>query len=365
MSKPYVVKRGDTLSGIARQHGYKSWHEIYDSPENSAFRAKRPNPNLIFPGDVLLLPSSPTPSPQPCDEVGATLRRGDRGEEVRRLQHNLNEALQHRFGLLSEDGIFGGDTEQAVRIFQQLFRLHSVDGIVGPETRTALATRVLCITGQITRTPDAPKTPGNPVQPPSPPKPPAPPPADVQSQDSSSPSSDDNKSAWLVQGQPGFIWTPPPWAFYDPKNGPKPDYSVYSGALALGIVYQTSKEGPNWQFGGAGQFQFNSRKQPSDPRYTLQLQGQVTYADPFSVGRFHTAILGQVAGSYNMKPNFWTLGVGLGGQVSVDIIKDRWNLFAQGVVTGQWTLNGPDRGQFLLFPQVTIGSTIQWEIGGN
>jgi LysM domain len=77
MSLPYTVKKGDTLSAIARQKGFKSWQEIYNHPENEAFRLKRPNPNLIFPGDILILPglgpkppqppapTPPTPPPQP------------------------------------------------------------------------------------------------------------------------------------------------------------------------------------------------------------------------------------------------------------------------------------------------------------
>jgi hypothetical protein len=46
----YVVKAGDTLSGIAQTNGYKSWRDVYFHPDNQPFRTKRPNPNLIFPG---------------------------------------------------------------------------------------------------------------------------------------------------------------------------------------------------------------------------------------------------------------------------------------------------------------------------
>jgi hypothetical protein len=58
MSIRYVVKSGDTLGGIASRHGLKSYREIYDHPENAEFRVKRPNPDKIYPGDVLMIPEA-------------------------------------------------------------------------------------------------------------------------------------------------------------------------------------------------------------------------------------------------------------------------------------------------------------------
>lgn len=56
MSAQYTIKPGDTLSRIAAREGYASWRDIYHHPENAAFRVKRPNPDRIFPGDVIILP---------------------------------------------------------------------------------------------------------------------------------------------------------------------------------------------------------------------------------------------------------------------------------------------------------------------
>lgn len=53
----YVVKSGDTLTAIAKRNGYGSWRDIYLHPDNAPFRARRPNPDKIFPGDELVLPS--------------------------------------------------------------------------------------------------------------------------------------------------------------------------------------------------------------------------------------------------------------------------------------------------------------------
>ena len=56
------------------------------------------------------------------------LKKGDRGNDVKTLQHYLH---------LHEDGIFGSITEEAVKTFQQQKGL-KVDGIVGMATLTAL-----------------------------------------------------------------------------------------------------------------------------------------------------------------------------------------------------------------------------------
>ncbi len=63
MGSRYVVKKGDSLSRIAARQGLPSWRMLYDSPDNAAFRRRRPNPNLIQPGDVLILPDEPASSP--------------------------------------------------------------------------------------------------------------------------------------------------------------------------------------------------------------------------------------------------------------------------------------------------------------
>jgi len=63
-----------------------------------------------------------------------TLRKGDRGEGVKRLQSALE---QSGFSPGAIDGIFGGGTEAAVRAFQAGRNL-LVDGIAGPRTLRAL-----------------------------------------------------------------------------------------------------------------------------------------------------------------------------------------------------------------------------------
>ena len=59
MSTPYTVQRGDTLTKIAREHGFRSWRALYSHPDNAGVRRLRPNPDLIFPGDVIQIPDAP------------------------------------------------------------------------------------------------------------------------------------------------------------------------------------------------------------------------------------------------------------------------------------------------------------------
>lgn len=56
MSPRHIVQKGECLSGIAWEHGFTNWRKIYDHPNNAQFRAERPNPDLIYPGDTLFIP---------------------------------------------------------------------------------------------------------------------------------------------------------------------------------------------------------------------------------------------------------------------------------------------------------------------
>ena len=54
---PYVVQAGDSLSRIASKFGIPDWKTIYYDASNTGFRHARPNPNQIFPGDKINIPS--------------------------------------------------------------------------------------------------------------------------------------------------------------------------------------------------------------------------------------------------------------------------------------------------------------------
>lgn len=60
MSSTYTAIQGDCLSSIASKHRFHNWRTIYDHPENDALKKRRPNPNQIYPGDKVFIPSRET-----------------------------------------------------------------------------------------------------------------------------------------------------------------------------------------------------------------------------------------------------------------------------------------------------------------
>jgi N-acetylmuramoyl-L-alanine amidase len=52
----YKVVQGDHLSSIARDFGFTDYHTIWDDGNNAELKAKRKNPNVLYPGDNLFIP---------------------------------------------------------------------------------------------------------------------------------------------------------------------------------------------------------------------------------------------------------------------------------------------------------------------
>ncbi|HEU0122686.1 MAG TPA: peptidoglycan-binding domain-containing protein [Bryobacteraceae bacterium] len=41
---------------IAARHGFQDYRALYGHPANASLRQKRPNPNILYPGDVVVIP---------------------------------------------------------------------------------------------------------------------------------------------------------------------------------------------------------------------------------------------------------------------------------------------------------------------
>ena len=52
----HILQSGETLSTVARRYGIKNWRDIYDAPCNDSLREKRPDPNKVKSGDMVMIP---------------------------------------------------------------------------------------------------------------------------------------------------------------------------------------------------------------------------------------------------------------------------------------------------------------------
>lgn len=55
--RPYVIRQGDFLKRLAHRMGFDA-RTVWDDPANAELRAKRPNPSMLHPGDILQVPDA-------------------------------------------------------------------------------------------------------------------------------------------------------------------------------------------------------------------------------------------------------------------------------------------------------------------
>jgi hypothetical protein len=60
MGEYHTVEQGESLKTIAKRFGFKNYRTIYGDGKNAEFRAKRPIPSLIHPGDRIWIPDKET-----------------------------------------------------------------------------------------------------------------------------------------------------------------------------------------------------------------------------------------------------------------------------------------------------------------
>jgi hypothetical protein len=61
---PYVIKQGDYLAKIAHRFGFDAI-AVWNDETNATLRTVRPNPNILYPGDVLYVPGPSARPPAP------------------------------------------------------------------------------------------------------------------------------------------------------------------------------------------------------------------------------------------------------------------------------------------------------------
>jgi N-acetylmuramoyl-L-alanine amidase len=75
----HKVAQGECLSSLAAAHHLKAWSVIYNHAENARFRQEHPNPNVIYPGDLVYVPDPERVfKAEPTDQRHTFLRKRDK-----------------------------------------------------------------------------------------------------------------------------------------------------------------------------------------------------------------------------------------------------------------------------------------------
>ena len=56
MCVQHVVRPGETVARIAREYGFFDWRTIWEHDDNRALADRRKNPDVLAPGDILVVP---------------------------------------------------------------------------------------------------------------------------------------------------------------------------------------------------------------------------------------------------------------------------------------------------------------------
>lgn len=52
----HTVQQGEYLQSISEQYGFRDYRTIYEHSDNADFKNNRPNPQIIYPGDTIVIP---------------------------------------------------------------------------------------------------------------------------------------------------------------------------------------------------------------------------------------------------------------------------------------------------------------------
>lgn len=288
------------------------------------------------------------------------LRAGSHGPDVERVQRALNRRMlapNNKFTVpplaaLAEDGRFGSKTQAMVREFQRLNQI-TIDGIVGRDTSYLLFpyiafTADLAGQGRIRGRPGQ----ADLVLPRRPPLR-TPRFAVRRSNLTAAPVGDGDEPereglTFELEVGPGIKREFTPWFVLKPKD--PPEGAVSSSTLSVGATVLRLK---GFEFGG--EFEFIRKLEGKGDTWSWEgsIQGQYT--------EFKTAdkvaSIAPVAELSVKKGG--ALGVGVGAEASVEIIKDRLQLSVGGKVSSEWDSH---EGNVKIGGEITTGLKLKWDV---
>ena len=143
---PAITGGGDTYNAET-QNAVRAFQRIFNlSPDGVVGPTTWNKIAYIYVAVTRLAELGSEDIPLPAERPTGTLRRGSSGETVRLAQYFLRVAALYDESIppITIDGVYGADTENAVRAFQQTQGL-TADGIIGSATWNALYERFLGI----------------------------------------------------------------------------------------------------------------------------------------------------------------------------------------------------------------------------
>ena len=131
----YRVRRGDTLQNIVEAAGFprRDWQRIYNAPYNRALKARRPDPDHIEAGDIVMLPRY---TPAEVAEMGRRLQVAERRlQDLRRANAQFERRITELERALSDVRASSErDLQRNVAVLmKEADNLHSIANSAGEE----------------------------------------------------------------------------------------------------------------------------------------------------------------------------------------------------------------------------------------
>ncbi len=143
MPKQHRVKQGDSLYTIAKEEGFLNWRSIYDAPENESLRVLRPNPQVLLPGDVVVIPDVELPGTPLSLDKRTIMARRKRGVQPLRIVLRREDGAPlagQEYQLTFDGGNVRGKTDA-----KGLLREEIPVGVINVQLKAGIHSRTLVV----------------------------------------------------------------------------------------------------------------------------------------------------------------------------------------------------------------------------
>ena len=111
MATEHIVEQGDCFSSIAKEYGFLE-RTLWNHPANAALKQKRKNPNVLLPGDVVVIPDRESGAENAATEQKHIFKA--RGEKVKlqlRLLLNNKPRTNLSYTIIVDGNMIEGKTD--------------------------------------------------------------------------------------------------------------------------------------------------------------------------------------------------------------------------------------------------------------